>query len=428
MTDHLRLLKESCRPDWLHQLIGIATQAADNRRGTGAATGPSDSLASLAAPRASTRQRLGRNLPDWQGLAELLLTAKGRTAQSWKAKQGFPHPARKASMPSARHNAAGQGESRHCANSSPSTPGLARCGLVCGGCRPGTRRPTTGGALQPVPRAVACGAELQLVFQESGEVDFAEIQMRAQRALGSPDEPTDLALALDYRLQHLLVDEFQDTSSSQYGLLATLTAGLAARRRPHPVRGRRSDAVDLPVPRGRGRPVPGRTRTGIGQLDPDTADAVGQFSLDPQHRRLGQRRLSRRSFRSGQISPAVRSPIARHGVRPGRPTRRCRSTPSPAGTTRPRPSSSRTGAGALGETDSGQVAVLARARSHLHANRRRTEGSRARVSGGRRRPAGDRPVVQDLHPLTRALLHPADRLAWLVVLRAPWLGLILRTC
>ena len=35
-------------------------------------------------------------------------------------------------------------------------------------------------------------------------------------ALGSEDAPTDLALSLDYRISHLLVDEFQDTSRSQY--------------------------------------------------------------------------------------------------------------------------------------------------------------------------------------------------------------------
>ncbi|HHT00775.1 MAG TPA: hypothetical protein ENK73_07980, partial [Thiomicrospira sp.] len=38
-------------------------------------------------------------------------------------------------------------------------------------------------------------------------------------------EPTDLAQQLDYQVQHLLVDEFQDTSSEQYKLLTQLIAG-----------------------------------------------------------------------------------------------------------------------------------------------------------------------------------------------------------
>ena len=66
-------------------------------------------------------------------------------------------------------------------------------------------------------------AQLSLVFRQHGMVDFSEISQQALRALGEDDAPTDLALALDYRIQHLLVDEFQDTSQSQYRLLERLT-------------------------------------------------------------------------------------------------------------------------------------------------------------------------------------------------------------
>ena len=64
--------------------------------------------------------------------------------------------------------------------------------------------------------------ELQLVFAEHAKVDFGEISARAALALGSEDAPTDLALSMDLSLRHLLVDEFQDTSQTQYRLFEQL--------------------------------------------------------------------------------------------------------------------------------------------------------------------------------------------------------------
>ncbi|OUS23612.1 hypothetical protein A9Q99_26550 [Gammaproteobacteria bacterium 45_16_T64] len=66
---------------------------------------------------------------------------------------------------------------------------------------------------------------LALTWQESGKVDFTEISMSALRALGTSEEPTDLALKYDNRISHLLVDEFQDTSVLQIKLLEKLTFG-----------------------------------------------------------------------------------------------------------------------------------------------------------------------------------------------------------
>ena len=61
--------------------------------------------------------------------------------------------------------------------------------------------------------------------QQRGEVDFTQIASAALDALGDDENPTDLALKLDYGIHHLLVDEFQDTSTHQFELIRRLTRG-----------------------------------------------------------------------------------------------------------------------------------------------------------------------------------------------------------
>jgi ATP-dependent exoDNAse (exonuclease V) beta subunit len=81
--------------------------------------------------------------------------------------------------------------------------------------------------------------------------------------------------------------------------------------------------------------------------------------------------------------------------------------------------------GRLEQNSDARIAVLVQARSHL------VEIAAALTRAGVAFQAtdvdalGERPAVLDLLSLTRALAHPADRAAWLAVLRAPWCGLTL---
>lgn len=68
-------------------------------------------------------------------------------------------------------------------------------------------------------------AHLQLIFQETGQIDFIEVNLRASNALGDALEPSEILLKLDYQLRHILIDEYQDTSVSQYHLFEKLVAG-----------------------------------------------------------------------------------------------------------------------------------------------------------------------------------------------------------
>lgn len=68
-------------------------------------------------------------------------------------------------------------------------------------------------------------AHLHLVFEEANSVDFTTVAQQALLALGDEQNPTDLALYLDNAIHHLLVDEFQDTSIQQFYLITQLVQG-----------------------------------------------------------------------------------------------------------------------------------------------------------------------------------------------------------
>ena len=78
-------------------------------------------------------------------------------------------------------------------------------------------------ALETVLKSLA--AFLQLQFRAAGECDHNEVTQRANLALQELENPTDLGLRMDCHLQHILVDEFQDTSNGQIELLKKLTLG-----------------------------------------------------------------------------------------------------------------------------------------------------------------------------------------------------------
>jgi ATP-dependent exoDNAse (exonuclease V) beta subunit len=69
------------------------------------------------------------------------------------------------------------------------------------------------------------------------------------------------------------------------------------------------------------------------------------------------------------------------------------------------------------------IAILARARSHFSDIIAALRQAGIQWQATEIDSLASVPVVEDLLSLTRALINPADRLAWLAVLRAPWCGL-----
>lgn len=268
-------------------------------------------------------------------------------------------------------------------------------------------------------------AQLQLVFGEQGSVDFIEIALRALRALGEPDAPTDLALALDYRLQHILVDEFQDTSWSQYALLERLTAGWS------PDDGRTLFLVGDPM-----QSIYRFREAEVGLYLRARREGIGDVRLQPLSLNVNFRSTAavvgwiNKAFAA--LFPAAEdlaagavpyaAAIARDGGEEGGVEIIARFD-------------------ADGEDEAARIVALIEARRQSAPDETvailtRTRGQVAATMAALRQAGltaqavelenlAARPVVQDLAALTRALAHPADRVAWLAILRAPWCGLTL---
>jgi ATP-dependent exoDNAse (exonuclease V) beta subunit len=266
--------------------------------------------------------------------------------------------------------------------------------------------------------------ELKLVFQARGQVDFTEVAQRAVYALGGIGEPSELALALDYRVRHLLVDEFQDTSISQFELVAKLTAGW------EPGDGRTVFAVGDPM-----QSIYRFREAEVGLFLRARAGGIAGIALEPVA-------LSANFRSQAGIVEWVNATFSR--VMPPREDVATGSVPYTASSaTHPalpgaavtvHPLFNDDGAGeavrvaelvseARREDANGTVAILVRNRGHLRDIVPRLKEAALRFRAIEIEPLGHRPVVQDLLALTRALSHPADRLAWLAALRAPWCGL-----
>jgi ATP-dependent helicase/nuclease subunit A len=75
---------------------------------------------------------------------------------------------------------------------------------------------------------VAALAAFERALAEQGRLGFAELEWRAYRLLCRSDAARWVQFRLDSRIEHLLVDEFQDTSDTQWRLLLPLLQEFAA--------------------------------------------------------------------------------------------------------------------------------------------------------------------------------------------------------
>lgn len=376
----------------------------------------------ITSPLAACQELDGLPDPDasgfgaWLGIRELFLTRAGTRRQSLDKRQGFP-PTPEGRAWKTRVLGIRLGD--ECAAR------LRAVGLLPPPSYSEAHWRALSALLELLPAAVA---HLKLVFRAEGCVDFTEVAQAARAALGSSEEPTSLAFRLDGRIQHLLVDEFQDTSQSQFGLLEALTA-------------------DWQVGDGRTLFLVGDPMQSIYRF----RDAEVALFLKARREGLGRVRLRsltlRTNFRSvpgivdwvnGAIGPcfASREDLLTGAVSYSESVAYAGDTYRSPGAVdlHPVPGSD-PAAEAAGVVEivranqardpAASVAVLVSARAHLDQIVPALRGAGIRFEARDIDALSARPVVQDLLSLTRALLNPADRVSWLAILRAPWCGLML---
>jgi ATP-dependent exoDNAse (exonuclease V) beta subunit len=269
-------------------------------------------------------------------------------------------------------------------------------------------------------------AELELVFRTQGEVDHIAVAQAALTALGTAEEPGELALALDYRIRHLLVDEFQDTSYTQMRLLGALTAGWSDGD------GRTLFCVGDPMQsiyRFRQAEVGLFLRTrdlGLGALRPAALTLERNFRSVPElvqwfnsvfARAFPSRDdLVRGAVRHAPSTPACASrdtlAVRVHADFSGDPAREAQEIAALIASYRQRDARK-------------SIALLVRQRQHAVHVSRTLKAMGLRFQAVDLEPLIDQPVVRDLLAVSRALRHLGDRTAWLAVLRSPLCGLTL---
>ena len=301
-------------------------------------------------------------------------------------------------------------------------------------------------------------AELGVLFAERGVCDFTEIALTARRLLHS--DP-DLLAGPGAQLAHLLVDEMQDTSAGQYELLELLTRSWDGGTQTVFLVGDPKQSIYLFRQARVARFLRTQSSGRLGEVPLTalrlTANFRSQATLVDQFNEIFGKilpppeeivRNSVDSFESAEV-PFVAAVAARA---PGYSRAlhwhaRIVANPEPgpadqddAGDDIDDPTAGdeaflirntiedfRTRWSMEGHAKAARIAVLARGRAHLapviaEFHRDRWQGSLP-FRAVEIEVLSEREEILDLLALTRALLHPGDRVAWLAVLRSPRLRL-----
>lgn len=269
-----------------------------------------------------------------------------------------------------------------------------------------------------------CNAELTAGFRQAGVSDFTTLILNARAALGDSAAPSELALALDYRIHHLLIDEFQDTSVSQFQLFEKLLSGWA------PGDGNTFFAVGDPM-----QSIYRFRDADVGLFYQAWNQGVADIALEPvvltSNFRADEQLVAWSNHAFARIMGNHEDPVlGQIAYRAATPTQSYQIDHPPVRLKQFESRTSQVHAIAaelerLLQDTPDTIALLISSRSHLTELIRMLRSRGISWRANDIDPLLDKPAVRDLLSLVGALADPYDRLSWLCLLRSPLIGLTL---
>ena len=400
------------------ELLALADYAAGNLQAAQSTSALSACLGLKQLPAATAAQ-----VPLWLALTELLLTQSGSWRNTIDKRWGFPAGTGKAEKALAK--------SRKQAllaliDELRQQPGLGAALHAIRSLPPNRYADEQWQLLDSLTRLLpVLVAQLKLVFGQLGATDFIEITQAAGTALGDEQQPTELALKLDYRIRHILVDEFQDTASPQLSLLRKITAEWQP-----------DDGRTLFIVGDGMQSCYGFRNANVGIFLDARSHGIGSVSLQPLDLQVNFRSDKRIVDWINHVFASAfpeRDDINRGAVRYSASTafkaplcdsevavwacvdaadRQCEAQQVV-----------RLVRDNLQRFADDNIAILVRNRNHLSDILAALKRAGIDWQATDIDPLASRMAIRDLLSLTRAMLDPCDRLAWLALLRAPWCGL-----
>ncbi len=366
----------------------------------------------------------------WQALSEFLLTQTKTWRKQFDKGDGFPAPSEKGIS---RQDKEGRAQAKAqmvnlLTELSESEHGellrsaLAKVHAVPTAAAIAAHEPILRAALRVLKLAAA---ELMVLEHARAQTDFSGVSLAAKTAL--LEHRDDVFARLDAKIQHVLVDEFQDTNPAQASLIETLVEDwLPGDRRTLFLVGDPMQSVYAFRDADVGIFMDAWSR-GVGHVELVPLTLLANYRSRPQlvdwvNRSLAPVFSSTHNDDELASVAFVRAFAARASGSTSEREPRLLALDNPDEEARHVVDRI---VEIQGNNSTARIAILVRVKKHASAILRELQHRGVAFAARDLATWGDRPLIRDLLSLTYVVAQPADRLAWYSWLRSPMVGLSL---